>query len=123
MVLSVQNVRPKRGLTGASGPCVAVRAGKLHLVIDAGSGGARNLTRMRFPMGEIDALLLTHFHSDHIDGMGELAMLRWVNAANTTQLPVLGPVRARPEEDLARSSQIPTRQFCELPLPMNMCIA
>ena len=77
---------PKR-----SGPCVAVQAGKLHLVIDAGSGGARNLTRMRFPLGNIDALLLTHFHSDHIDGMGELAMLRWVNAANAAPLPVLGP--------------------------------
>ncbi len=77
---------PKR-----SGPCVAVQAGKLHLVIDAGSGGARNLTRMRFPLGSIDALLLTHFHSDHIDGIGELAMLRWVNAANTAPLPVLGP--------------------------------
>ena len=74
-----------------SGPCVAVQAGKLHLVIDAGSGGARNLTRMRFPVGDIDALLLTHFHSDHIDGIGELAMLSWVNAANTAPLPVLGP--------------------------------
>ena len=74
-----------------SGPCVAVQAGKLHLVIDAGSGGARNLTRMRFPLGALDALLLTHVHSDHIDGIGELAMLRWVNAANTSPLPVLGP--------------------------------
>jgi len=70
---------------------VAVKAGKLHLVFDAGSGGARNLTRMRFPLGAIDALLLTHFHSDHIDDLGELAMLRWVNAANTAPLPVLGP--------------------------------
>ena len=78
-----------------SGPCVAVKAGDVHIVIDAGSGGARNLTRMRFPLGRIDALLLTHFHSDHIDGMGELAMLRWVNAANTTPLPVLGPPGTR----------------------------
>jgi ribonuclease Z len=74
-----------------SGPCVAVRAGSLDLVIDAGSGSARNLGRMRFPLGAIDALLLTHFHSDHIDGLGELAMQRWVNAANTAPLPVLGP--------------------------------
>jgi ribonuclease Z len=74
-----------------SGPCVAVRAGTVDLVIDAGTGGARNLGRMRFPLGGIDAVLLTHFHSDHIDGLGELAMQRWVNAANTTPLPVLGP--------------------------------
>jgi ribonuclease Z len=68
-----------------------VRAGTLDLVIDAGTGGARNLGRMRFPIGGIDAVLLTHFHSDHIDGLGELAMQRWVNAANTSPLPVLGP--------------------------------
>jgi ribonuclease Z len=74
-----------------SGACVLVRAGTLDLVIDAGTGGARNLVRMRFPIGGIDAVLLTHFHSDHIDGLGELAMLRWVNAANTMPLPVLGP--------------------------------
>lgn len=74
-----------------SGPCVWVRAGALDLVIDAGSGAGRNLTRMRLPVGGIDAVLLTHFHSDHIDGLGELAMLRWVNAANSTPLPVRGP--------------------------------
>jgi len=77
---------PKR-----SGPCVAVVAGNTVLTIDAGSGGSRNLTAMQFPQGEIDAQLLTHFHSDHIDGLGELAMMRWVNAANTSPLPVIGP--------------------------------
>ena len=74
-----------------SGPCVAIRAGPLDLLIDAGSGAGRNLTRMRWPLGALDALLLTHFHSDHIDGLGEVAMLRWVNAANTSPLAVLGP--------------------------------
>jgi ribonuclease Z len=74
-----------------SGPCVAVRAGPLDLLIDAGSGAGRSLTRLRWPLGDLDALLLTHFHSDHIDGLGEVAMLRWVNAANTAALPVLGP--------------------------------
>ena len=77
---------PKR-----SGPCVAVIAGNTTVVIDAGSGGSRNLAAMSVPLGNIDALLLTHFHSDHIDGLGELAMMRWVNAANTTPLPVIGP--------------------------------
>jgi ribonuclease Z len=74
-----------------SGPCVLVRAGQTDLVIDAGSGGVRTLMRMGFPVGGIDALLLTHFHSDHIDGLGELAMQRWVNAANTEPLPAIGP--------------------------------
>jgi len=74
-----------------SGPCVAVIAGSTLLVVDAGSGGSRNLQRMGFGPGRVAAVLLTHFHSDHIDGLGELAMQRWVGAAHEAPLPVYGP--------------------------------
>jgi ribonuclease Z len=36
-------------------------------------------------------VLLTHFHSDHIDGLGELATLRWAGGGHRTPLPVHGP--------------------------------
>jgi ribonuclease Z len=74
-----------------SGPCVAVVAGHNLVIVDAGTGGARNLGPMGLPVGRVDAVLLTHFHSDHIDGLGEMATLRWVSAANTEPLPVHGP--------------------------------
>ena len=74
-----------------SGPCVAVMAGEQLFVVDAGTNGARNLTRMGINPGHIDALFLTHFHSDHIDGLGEMAMLRWVTGNNSRPLPVYGP--------------------------------
>jgi ribonuclease Z len=74
-----------------SGPCVAVIAGKQLFVVDAGTNGLRNLVQMRYPTGKIEAVLLTHFHSDHIDGLGEMATLRWVSAGNTQPLPVYGP--------------------------------
>jgi ribonuclease Z len=74
-----------------SGPCVAVVAGRTLVVVDAGTGGARNLQRTGFTPGEVDALFLTHFHSDHIDGLGELALLRWTGAAHAEPLPVYGP--------------------------------
>lgn len=74
-----------------SGPCVVVIAGKTIFVVDAGSGGARNLNLMGVPTGRIAAVFLSHFHSDHIDGLGELGMLRWVGAANREPLPVVGP--------------------------------
>ena len=54
---------PKR-----SGPCVAVIAGQQLFVVDAGSGASRRLAELRISQGRIDAILLTHFHSDHIDG-------------------------------------------------------
>jgi ribonuclease Z len=74
-----------------SGPCTAVVAGRSFVAVDAGSGAARNLTRMGLPPGQLDALFLTHFHSDHIDGLGELALLRWTGAAREAPLPVHGP--------------------------------
>lgn len=75
----------------ASGPCVAVVAGKRLFVVDAGTDGLRNLTRMGYQPGSIEAVFLTHFHSDHIDGLGEMATIRWVSAANTRPLAVYGP--------------------------------
>ena len=74
-----------------SGPCVAVIAGQTMVTVDAGSGGARNLNPMALPVGRVDAVFLTHFHSDHIDGLGELATLRWASAAHTEPLAVYGP--------------------------------
>ena len=75
----------------ASGPCVAVVAGKRLFVVDVGTDSPRNLGRMRFQAGSVEAVFLTHFHSDHIDGLGELATLRWAGGDNTQPLPVHGP--------------------------------
>jgi ribonuclease Z len=77
---------PKR-----SGPCVAVIAGDQLFIVDSGAGSSRILSRMRIPQGEIDGVLLTHFHSDHIDGLGELLMQRWANGGRRTPTPVYGP--------------------------------
>jgi ribonuclease Z len=74
-----------------SGPCTAVVAGLTLLVVDAGTGGARNLQRLAFTPGRTAAVFLTHFHSDHIDGLGELAMLRWTGGTQQTPLPAYGP--------------------------------
>lgn len=78
-----------------SGPCTAVIAGKTLLVFDAGTGGARQLALMNMPVGQIEALFLTHFHSDHIDGLGEMMLQRWVNGSNTAPLPIYGPPGTR----------------------------
>jgi ribonuclease Z len=71
-------------------PCTLVVAGKRLFVFDVGSGSARNITKMGFNPGRIEAIFLTHFHSDHIDGLGELMLQRWVSAAHTAPVPVVG---------------------------------
>ena len=74
-----------------SGPCAAVIAGRTLVVVDAGTGGARNLQRVGFAPGLVEAVFVTHFHSDHIDGLGEMALLRWTGGGRKTPLPVYGP--------------------------------
>lgn len=75
----------------ASGPCVVVAAGTQLFMVDAGTNGVRNMARMGFATGGIDAVMLTHFHSDHIDGLGETGTIRWAGGDNKEPLPVYGP--------------------------------
>ncbi len=75
----------------ASGPCVVVVAGDQLFMVDAGTNGVRNMGRMGFQGGNLKGVFLTHFHSDHIDGLGETATLRWAGGDNAAPLPVYGP--------------------------------
>ncbi len=75
----------------ASGPCVAVVAGTQFFVVDVGTDSPRNLARMSYAPGNLAGVFLTHFHSDHIDGLGELSTLRWAGGDHTAPLPVYGP--------------------------------
>lgn len=77
---------PRRG-----GPCTLVLAGGRLLVFDAGAGATRTIGRLGFDTGRIDAILLTHLHSDHLDGLGELMLQRWVAGSRTEPVPVHGP--------------------------------
>jgi ribonuclease Z len=74
-----------------AGPCNVVIAGGQVFVVDMGETGNRNLNMMGISAAEVDALLLTHFHSDHIDGIGPLMLYHWTRGAKTAPLPVYGP--------------------------------
>lgn len=74
-----------------SGPCTVVVAGRRLFVFDSGSGAARNIGRMRLNAAQIEALFFTHYHSDHIDGLGELMLQRWVQGAAEAPMPIHGP--------------------------------
>lgn len=77
---------PKR-----SGPCAAVMAGDTLVIVDAGSSAARNLAMYGIRADQVDAVLVTHFHSDHIDGLGELLLQRWAAGDRRQPTPVHGP--------------------------------
>lgn len=74
-----------------AGPCVAVIAGEHLMIVDVGSGSVRKLAPLGIPAGRIQQVFLTHFHSDHIDGLGELLLQRWAGASHEQPTPVYGP--------------------------------
>lgn len=74
------------------GPSILVEAGSRRILIDAGRGAAQRL----FEIGQrdlligIDALLLTHLHSDHTVGLPDVWLTGWI-FGRTKALPLLGP--------------------------------
>ncbi len=79
-----------------AGPCSAVIIEGKLFIIDIGGGAVRRLGEMGLNPGQVEALLLTHFHSDHIDGMGELLLQRWAGGGHDKPLPVIAPEGVAP---------------------------
>jgi ribonuclease Z len=60
------------------GPCTLVQANGLNLVFDAGRGCTIRLDQVGVPLGRVDATFLTHFHSDHVNGLPDLWMTSYI---------------------------------------------
>ncbi len=62
--------------SGSSGNCIYVGSQNTHLMIDAGISGKRmeqGLNELGVTAGELDGILITHEHSDHVCGLGVAA--------------------------------------------------
>jgi ribonuclease Z len=87
-------------LVGSGGPMpnterisvsTAVIAGGEFILVDTGPGAARNAMLQNLPIGNLSAVFLTHFHSDHIGDLGEVNMFSWVQGNRKKGLEVFGP--------------------------------
>mgnify|MGYP001818635395 CR=1 FL=1 len=70
--------------------CVAILAGEELYIVDTGAGSARVATLGRLPLERLEAVFLTHFHSDHIAALPEFNLNSWV-AGRPAPLSVFGP--------------------------------
>jgi len=80
------------------GPSTLIEAGDQKLLIDAGRGAAIRLYQLKVPLGRLDALLLTHYHSDHTSGIPDVWLTGWLTSHFGTRAKpfhVIGPVGAK----------------------------
>jgi len=80
------------------GPSTLVEAGDQKFLIDAGRGVPIRLRQIKVPMGKIDVLFLTHYHSDHTSGIPDLWLTGWLPAPyaqRKTPFHVIGPTGAK----------------------------
>lgn len=62
------------------GPSILIEAGDQKLLFDGGRGAAQRLWQLKIPLGQVNALFLTHLHSDHVVGIPDLWLTGWIPA-------------------------------------------
>lgn len=80
------------------GPGMLVEAGNQKLLFDCGRGAAQRIWQLKIPLGQVNALFLTHLHSDHVVGIPDVWLTGWIPAAygrRETPFEVFGPAGTR----------------------------
>lgn len=69
-------MRLKSIASGSSGNCIYVGSDNTHILVDVGISGKRveqGLKELEITGKDVDAILITHEHSDHIQGLGVIS--------------------------------------------------
>ena len=72
------------------GPSNLVSTKKANILIDCGSGVTQRLEEMKISTADIDALVLTHLHSDHVVDFYQLIISSW-HSYRTKSWKIYGP--------------------------------
>ena len=70
--------------------CLAVISDNQFLVFDAGEGADQTLASLGLPLNQVGPIFITHWHSDHFAGLGDLINASW-RSHRQKPLIVYGP--------------------------------
>lgn len=90
VLLGTGNPVPDAARAGAA---TLVRAGGRTYLFDAGRGVCLRLAAAGVLPVMLDAVLLTHLHSDHICDLNDVVTTHWVMSTQPTPLRIVGPGR------------------------------
>jgi len=91
-LLGTGNPLPDRDRAGAA---TLVRAAGRTILVDAGRAVCMRLAAVGVLPFMLDAVLLTHLHSDHICDLNDVVTTQWVMSPVPKSLRVFGPPRTR----------------------------
>ncbi|NCF45180.1 MAG: MBL fold metallo-hydrolase [Proteobacteria bacterium] len=70
--------------------CIAVLTQEHLFLIDVGARSPTRIAQAQLPLDRLSAVFLTHYHSDHIAGLGDVNLNSWV-AGRQHNMQVYGP--------------------------------
>ncbi len=73
------------------GPSILVQAGSENLLFDAGRGCIQRLRQLNIGYDKLNAVFLTHLHSDHIVGLPDLWLTGWLVSQREVPMNIYGP--------------------------------
>ena len=94
-----------------AGPSTLVTAPGLCLLVDCGRAVTMRLAAAGVLPPGLDALALTHLHSDHITDLGDVITTRWVMSPVPTPLRVIGPPGTREVVEATMASLAPDIRY------------
>ncbi len=85
----IPNIAP-----GRAGAGVFVKYNDVVVQFDAGRATCNRLIEAGLRLADLDAVFITHIHSDHVFGLAELVLSRWIETQFdevATPLPIIAP--------------------------------
>ncbi len=73
------------------GPSQVITDGRTRIMIDVGWGSTLRLYQANMPPQTIDALFITHLHSDHTTDLADFLVMRWVGGIRGP-MSIYGPM-------------------------------